>query len=215
MPAERIGGVLLAAGAGKRYGADKLAVVLNGETMLWRAAAAMLGAGLDPVVAVVAAGSDRPVPDRVRTVVNERSLEGVATSVRAGLTALQNTPEIAAAVIAPADQPWCGEPVYRRIVDTYRHSGRSVIVATFGGALRNPVLLAREQWGLAERIRGDIGLSAVVRGLSPLTVECGDVGSVTDIDTPGDLERARKAMSRPTTARRPGEERSQQVPDSE
>ncbi len=124
MPAERIGGVLLAAGAGTRYGADKLAVVLNGETMLWLAAAAMLGAGLDPVVAVVAAGSDRPVPDRVRTVVNERSLEGIATSVRAGLTALRNTPEIAAAVIAPADQPWCGEPVYRRIVDTYRHPRR-------------------------------------------------------------------------------------------
>lgn len=66
-----------------------------------------------------------------------------------------------------------------------------MVVAMFDGAVRNPVLLARSQWPLAGRIEGDTGLSAVVRALSPLTVECADIGSVHDIDTPDDLTRGR------------------------
>lgn len=187
MPAERVAGVLLAAGAATRFGADKLAAELHGETLLARAAAAMLGAGLDPVVVVVAPGTDRPVPSGVTTVLNDQSRDGLATTVRAGLAALGDVAEVDAAVVAPADQPWCGTAVYRRLVQAYRRSGRPVIVATFDGALRNPVLLARAQWRLAERIDGDVGLSAVVRTLAPLTVECADVGSVADVDTPADL----------------------------
>ncbi len=187
MNGERIGGVLLAAGAATRFGADKLAADLGGETLLHRAAAAMLGAGLDPVIVVVAPGTDRPVPDRVTTVVNDNARDGMATSVRAGLAALRGEPDVAAAVIAPADQPWCGTAVYSRLVDAYLRSGRPVIVATFDGAPRNPVLLARAQWRLSERIDGDVGLSAVVRTLSPLPVECADVGSIADVDTPADL----------------------------
>ena len=62
--------------------------------------------------------------------------------------------------------------------------------------MRNPVLLAREQWTLADQIEGDNGLSAVVRRMRPLEVECGDVGSVVDIDTPADLARAPAAQPR-------------------
>ncbi|MBU3749501.1 MAG: nucleotidyltransferase family protein [Mycobacterium sp.] len=197
MPAERIGGVLLAAGAGKRFGADKLAAELHGETLLQRAAAGMLDAGLDPVIAVVAPGAARPVPDRVTAVVNERAGDGIAGSVAAGLNALHTTPGVVAAVVAPADQPWCGAAVYRRLVAAHQRTGRAVIVATFSGALRNPVLLAREHWRLSEGLTGDVGLSAVVRTLSPLRVECADIGSVADVDTPADLAEAFGATMTP------------------
>lgn len=110
--------------------------------------------------------------------------------MQTGLAVLGGEPGLGAAVIAPADQPWCRAEVYRRLVGSFRSSGCSVVIATFGGAMRNPVLLARGQWRLAEQISGDTGLSAVVRGLMPLEVECGDVGSVVDIDTPADLARA-------------------------
>ena len=192
MPAERIGGVLLAAGAGKRFGADKLAAELRGESLLYRSVTAMLRAALDPVIVVVAPGTERPVPHRATTVVNDRSIDGIATSVQVGLATLRDVPDVAAAVIAPADQPWCGAAVHQRLVEAYKQTNRPVVVATFGGAVRNPVLLARGQWCLSERICGDVGLSAVVRELSPLRVECDDVGSVADVDTPADLVLARR-----------------------
>jgi nicotine blue oxidoreductase len=96
-------------------------------------------------------------------------------------------------LIAPADQPQCGAPVYRRLLDAFGECGRGVVVATFAGAVRNPVLLARGQWRLAEEIHGDIGLSAVVQRHTPLEVECADIGSVADIDTPDDLARLRRS----------------------
>lgn len=193
MPGDRIAGILLAAGAASRFGGGKLAATLNGEPLLIRSAAAMLGAGLDPVVVVVAPGFGLAVQDQVTMVVNARWRTGVASSVQAGLTALRDERGVCAAAIAPADQPWCGAEVYRRLVCTFREARPPVTVATYAGAIRNPVVLARSQWGLADRLHGDVGLSAVVRSLSPIRVECGDVGSVADIDTREDLGRTRRS----------------------
>jgi CTP:molybdopterin cytidylyltransferase MocA len=196
MPGDRIAGILLAAGGSTRFGSDKLAAELGGRTLLQWSATAMLEAGLDPVVAVVRPGIARPLPRGVTPVVNKQWHDGIATSVRVGLAALGSETTVGAAVVAPADQPWCSPEVYRRLVDSFRSSGRSIAVATFDGAMRNPVLLARGQWMLADQITGDIGLSGVVRGLSPLAVECGDVGSVVDVDTPADLARTRAVPPR-------------------
>jgi len=196
MPDDRVAGILLAAGGATRFGSDKLAAHWEGRTLLQWSATAMLDACLDPVLAVVQPGLAPPVPERVTAVVNERWRRGIATSVHAGLAALGHDPGVCAAVIAPADQPWCRADVYRRLLESFRSSGRCVVVATFDGAMRNPVLLARNQWTLADRIEGDTGLSAVVRGLRPLAVECGDVGSVVDVDTPADLARGRGAQPR-------------------
>lgn len=190
---DRVAGILLAAGGATRFGSDKLAADLGGRTLLQWSATAMLDAGLDPVLAVIQPGVAHTVPERVTPVVNDRWRGGIATSVQTGLAALDSEPAVCAAVIAPADQPWCRAQVYRRLLDAFRCSGRGVVVATFDGAMRNPVLLARSKWPLAELITGDNGLSAVVRGLKPLTVECADVGSVIDIDTPADLARARRS----------------------
>jgi CTP:molybdopterin cytidylyltransferase MocA len=193
MPGDRVAGVLLAAGAATRFGADKLAADWNGRTVLQWSTTAMLDAGLDPVLVVVQPGDARPLPERVRTVANHRWSAGISTSVQTGLAALAGDAGVCAALIAPADQPQCGAPVYRRLLDAFRECGRGVVVATFAGAVRNPVLLARGQWRLAEEIHGDIGLSAVVQRHRPLEVECADIGSVADIDTPDDLARLRRS----------------------
>lgn len=198
MRGDRVAGILLAAGAATRFGADKLSADVGGRTLLQRSAAEMLAAGLDPVLAVVRPGAAPPVPDRVTPVANGRWRVGIATSIQTGLTALGDEPSIRAAVIAPADQPWCRSDVYRRLLDAFRASGRDVVVAAFDGAMRNPVLLARAQWSLADEIDGDVGLSAVVRTISPLAVECSDIGSVDDIDTPADLVRARRMAVGPS-----------------
>lgn len=192
MRGERVAGILLAAGGAARFGADKLAIDLGGRTLLQRSAAEMLAAGLDPVLAVVRPGAALPVPAQVVTVANYRWHDGIATSIQTGFDALGEQPSVRAAVVAPADQPWCRAEVYRRLLDAFQSSGRDLIVAAFDGAMRNPVLLARAQWSLADEIDGDVGLSAVVRTMSPLAVECSDIGSVDDIDTPADLVRARR-----------------------
>lgn len=200
MTDDAIAGVLLAAGAGSRFGSDKLGATLNGETLLRHSALAMLGAGLSPVLAVLRPGSAPPLPEPVEPVINDRWYSGMASSVQTGLAALAKHPHLRGAIIAPADQPRCGYAVYLRLVDTFRKAGHAIVIASFNGEMRNPVLLARDQWGLAEAIDGDNGLSAVVRSLGPTTVECADIGTIDDVDTMADLERIRRSMNQPESA---------------
>ena len=162
-----------------------------GESLLYRSVTAMLRAALDPVIVVVAPGTERPVPHGATTVVNDRSIDGIATSVQVGLATLRDVPDVAAAVIAPADQPWCGAAVHQRLVEAYKQTNRPVVVATFGGAVRNPVLLARGQWCLRTDLRRRRSVRRRARTVTA-EVECDDVGSVADVDTPADLVLARR-----------------------
>ena len=49
--------------------------------------------------------------------------------------------------------------------------------------------LARSLWPEAMQLRGDVGARALMRAAPVDLVECGDTGSVADVDTPEDLER--------------------------
>src|SRR5437667_5865289 len=55
----RIAGVILAAGASRRMGQNKMLLELEGESLVRRAAKRALGAGLSPVVVVIGHEADR------------------------------------------------------------------------------------------------------------------------------------------------------------
>src|SRR5213083_1003780 len=55
----RIAGVILAAGASRRMGKNKMLLQLEGESLVRRAARRALGAGLSPVVVVLGHEADR------------------------------------------------------------------------------------------------------------------------------------------------------------
>jgi CTP:molybdopterin cytidylyltransferase MocA len=81
-----IAGLLLAAGAGRRYGMPKPLVV--GGAWLRRAVATLSDGGCDPVLVVVGAQADRVVPlvpEAASTVLTVDWAEGMGASLRAGL----------------------------------------------------------------------------------------------------------------------------------
>ena len=56
---ERIAGVILAAGASRRMGKNKMLLELEGESLIRRATKRALGAGLSPVVVVIGHEAER------------------------------------------------------------------------------------------------------------------------------------------------------------
>ena len=185
-----IAGILLAAGAGKRLGQPKALIELGGLTLAERGAAMLREGGADPVVVVTGAA---PVP-ALRTVFNPDWSTGMGSSLVVGLSALTDEDAV---VIALADQPFVGAEAVRRLIAAYR-GGATVAVASYDGQPRNPVLIARRHWpAVIESARGDTGARAFLRANPGLAtrVECGDTGTPDDIDTPEDLERARKALT--------------------
>jgi nicotine blue oxidoreductase len=178
-------GLLLAAGEGSRLGTPKAQVEFAGERLVDRGVRILHDGGCHPVVVVLGAAM---VQVRGAVVVtNPAWRSGMGSSLRAGLSALP--PEAERVVIALVDQPMIGAPVVQRLIAAGR-AGASVAVATYGGAPRNPVLIAREHFeAVAASAVGDVGARDFLRAHRELVTEvpCDDVGDPADIDTPEDL----------------------------
>jgi CTP:molybdopterin cytidylyltransferase MocA len=184
-----VAGVLLAAGEGSRFGQPKALVELAGQTLAERGVQLLRAGGTDPVIVVTGAA---PVPlTGTLPVHNDQWRTGMGSSLRAALNALTGAADVAAVVVALADQPLVGAAAVARLIAAYR-AGATVAVATYDGKPRNPVLLARIHWPeVIATAAGDQGARAFLRAHPDLVtlVECGDTGSPDDIDTPADLDR--------------------------
>ena len=183
----RVAGLLLAAGRGSRLGRPKALVEVGGRRLVDRAAATLRDGGCAPIVVV----SGAVAVDMPGTIVahNPDWATGMGSSLHTGLGALPVDAE--AVVIALVDQPGIGPEAVRRLIAAYE-AGAAVAVATYDGAPRNPVLIARAHWAAAEEsATGDRGARAFLRAHPELVteVECGDIASAADIDTPDDLAR--------------------------
>lgn len=180
-----VAGLLLAAGEGSRLGRPKALVEFRGERLVDRGVRLLRDAGCAPLVVVT--GAAEVEPPGVLPAHNPDWPSGMGSSLRVGLAALPS--DAAAVVIALADQPLVTPTAVRRLFDAYER-GATVAVAGYDGRPRNPVLLGREHWAEVARLAvGDVGARPFLRAHPDLvtTVECGDVASSADIDTPADL----------------------------
>jgi molybdenum cofactor cytidylyltransferase len=186
-----VSAVVLAAGAGSRFGGGKLLAKFRGRPMVEAVLDNLREAPVDEIVAIVGADAVRlrEVCERygVRTVANEEWERGQSTSVLAGLRASGGR----AAVVLLGDQPFVGAGAVERLVAAFAE-GAKVAVATYGGKRRNPVLFSREVWPLLEaELAGDEGARSFLRRHPELVVEvpCEGVGDPADVDTREDLRR--------------------------
>ena len=179
--------MLLAAGEGKRLGTPKALVELGGRRLVDRGIDLLRDGGAAPVLVVM--GAVRFSVPGVLSVHNPDWPTGMGSSLAAGLRALPEN--CAAAVIALVDQPLIGVDAVRRLIAAYL-AGAEMVVATYHGKPRNPVLLARRHWvGVLEAAVGDAGARPYLRAHPDLVieVECADTGRPDDVDTPDDLAR--------------------------
>jgi CTP:molybdopterin cytidylyltransferase MocA len=204
--ASSVGGLLLAAGAGRRFGGPKALATLGGQSLLARGVGLLAATRCDPIVVVIGAEAERvrqelgiPGGPAVEVVENASWAEGMSASLRAGLAALQG--RCAAAVVALADQPLVSPVAVDRLIRAWE-GGARVAVATYGGAPRNPVLLDAGLWcAVAAQAVGDEGARSFLRANPSLVtaVPCDDAGAPDDVDTPDDLAAIEKSLSRRRT----------------
>ncbi|WP_410571637.1 NTP transferase domain-containing protein [Amycolatopsis sp. cmx-4-61] len=184
-----VAGLLLAAGAGRRFGGPKALVELDGEPLVLRALRTLAAAGCDPVRVVVGASAGEVralLPDPGQVVVADDWASGMGASLRAGLGALERS-DRAAALVHLVDLPWVGPDILARVAA--RATSGTVARAAYDGVPGHPVLLGRRWWGeIADTARGDRGARDWLATRDDLTlVECGDLGSGRDVDRPADL----------------------------
>jgi molybdenum cofactor cytidylyltransferase len=186
-----IGGLILAAGKGSRFGGHKQLAELDGRPLLEHAILAMTASPVGRVVVVLGAGAESVIArvdfHGAEPILCERWEEGQSASLACGLAEL---PDCEAVVVTLGDLPHLSTNAIRRVVAA-RGEGIEAVRATYSGEPGHPVLLERE---LIERLRdvtGDHGARNLLLSVSPGEVPCDDLGGGEDVDTPAQLDALR------------------------
>ena len=198
-----VSAVVLAAGAGSRFGGGKLLAPYRRRPLIEAVLSELREAPVDEIIAVVgeSAGDEGERLRRVCTLYGARIAEnpqwqeGISTSVKRGLAAC--APDARAAVVLLGDQPLVGETAVELLVRAFEE-GADVAVATYGERPRNPALFARGVWTmLGEELSGDEGARKFIRRHPDLVTEvaCDDVANPADVDTVEDLRRLEERSS--------------------
>ncbi|MCV7023412.1 NTP transferase domain-containing protein [Mycolicibacterium novocastrense] len=173
----KVAGVLLAAGAGTRYGMPKV-LAAQGEWL--RAAVDALSDGGCGDVVVVLGAAVVEVPRPARAVFAEAWADGMSASLRAGLSAV----EADYAVLHTVDTPDVGADVVRRVVTAAMTAESGLARARYGRSPGHPVVIARRHWAaLLEEVHGDEGARSFLAARDDVVaVDCADLATGRDID---------------------------------
>ncbi len=194
-----MGAIVLAAGRSTRMGEAKQLLHLGESSVLGKTLENVRAAGVDEVVLVLGYSAETirqqlpiSVIDGLRIVVNKYYEQGMASSLREGLSALD--PQTDAALIILADQPFIRPETLDQIIDRHRCSNAQIVIPLYKGFRGNPVLLDRSVFPEVMALDGDVGCRAIFgRHLEGIVkVEVDDVGVLLDIDNKDDYERLRR-----------------------
>jgi len=179
--------VLLAAGGSTRLGRPKQLLELNGETLVRRSARLAQEAGFDPVLVVLGARADDITPAleglALTVIRNEGWEEGMASSIRAGISALPEA--VSGAVFLLCDQPAMDLGLLQRLRNAFEEDPSRPKACAYGGSAGIPAIFPRSDFGALTALHGDKGAKTLLgeADLVPFP------GGESDLDTPEDLER--------------------------
>lgn len=186
-----IGALVLAAGAGRRYGGSKQLADLDGRPVLEHVLEAVAAAPVDRRVVVLGAGAERVLAGvalrGAEPVLCPDWAEGQAASLRSGLDALAGAEAV---VVVLGDQPLLSARAVARVLSA-RGPRALAVRATYGGRPSHPVVLENAVFPRLAELRGDAGARDVLAGVEVREVPCDGLGRPDDVDTPEQLEAMR------------------------
>ena len=186
-----IAGVVLAAGESSRLGSPKQLVRVKERTLLVHTADCLVRGGCARVAVVLGASMEQIVPTLIglpaRVVVNEDWREGIASSIRAGISALAD--EVEAVVLATCDQPRLEPDVVRRLIARFDGAPGSMVACEYAGTVGVPALFGRGRFAELLQLRGASGARQLLRGNLDRVVRMPWPGGTFDVDLPSDREK--------------------------
>lgn len=190
--------VLLAAGAGKRYGGIKQLALIDGEPMLRRVAHRLLEIGV-PVIVVTGAHVTEvePALDGLPLAIERHPgwAEGMGSSLAAGIRrVVADFPDATGTLLCLADQPLLDIELLQRMLARHRAAAEAILATTQGSNDGPPVLFPRDCFAALAKWSGAHGARALLEHEAQ-RVEHFSTSSMVDVDTPADLRRVREALA--------------------
>lgn len=188
--------ILLAAGASRRFGTDKLTRRLpNGEFVAVQACRRLL-AGSDQVLAVIRPGAERLgsvlLAEGAQVQICDDAEQGMGVSLA---FAIRACPEATGYLISLADMPWIQPVTIQKVADAMR-AGALLAAPCWQGQRGHPVGFSSILRAELSVLHGDSGAKNVIQAHSHQLqlIDCDDAGILRDIDTPNDLKNQNQGI---------------------
>jgi molybdenum cofactor cytidylyltransferase len=184
--------IVLAAGMSRRMGTPKQLLRFGDRMLLELTLENVRNSAADPIVLVLGYAAEeiqQKIPtDRLKVIINPAYQEGMASSLRGGLAAVDQ--EAQGALIVLADQPCIRPATLNALIEHHRKHRPQIVIPTYRGFRGNPVLLDRSVFPEVMAITGDVGCRAIFGSHTENIekLEVNDPGILLDIDTDSDLE---------------------------
>ena len=190
-----IAAVVLAAGAGRRAGRNKLlAEMKDGRPLFMKAVRAAMESKAGPVFVVTGDRAEELSEFMedidVNVIYNPSYRAGVRTSIALGLKSVPGFCE--GALLLPADMPCVDAAFINKMVKAFRKGkGKQVVMASKNGVKHNPVIWSRELFDNADMVPENADLRPIFMEHEDYTVlvEPPSAETLTDITFPSDLDK--------------------------
>jgi molybdenum cofactor cytidylyltransferase len=193
-----LGMVVLAAGFSSRLGHPKALATVRGQNLLTRTLRLLAAFSTTKILVIVP-----PTDARYRIGIsvgtatfarNRHRAAGLSSSVRLGI---HRSRHYSAVLLLPVDLVSLSKADLGRLIARWRGSRRRVVARRIGSGAGTPLILPRWLYASAAQLNGDAGLREVIRRLPSHALSLMDMpSSGADVDTPKDLERARRRTTR-------------------
>jgi molybdenum cofactor cytidylyltransferase len=182
-----VSAIVLAAGMSRRMGTPKQLLRMGGETILGRALKNVRASAVSEIVLVLGHAAEDVEKEistaGIKIVYNREYQQGMGTSLRMGLAALDA--ETNAALVVLADQPFVRPETLNTLIACHEESRPQIIIPMYKGFRGNPVLLDRSVFPELKALSGDVGCRAIFGSHTEniCKLEVDDAGILLDIDS--------------------------------
>jgi len=195
-----ISAIILAAGMSTRFRENKLLYPLKYEgvtmPMVRVTVLKFIRGGVDEVLIVVGYNWQKIAEavidlEEVKVVYNPRYAIGMSESVKKGLRAVAKYCNLA--LVHPADVPFIKDETIQKLIDIALKNKDFVIVPCYKCKNGHPLAIPKKFLNVAMEISEvDMGLKGFLKKVPVYKAEVDDVGILVDIDTPLDVEYAKR-----------------------
>ncbi|MHB1937357.1 MAG: nucleotidyltransferase family protein [Acidobacteriaceae bacterium] len=201
-----VAAIVLAAGPSVRLGLPKQLLrlaVFGGETLIDYMVGVARAAGVAQIFVVLGAHAEEvrrecELLDCI-PIQNKAWKEGMASSLRTGISAvIENAAAASAVMVLVCDQPALSADHLHKLLDAHRDGPNSIVASHYAGRTGVPAVFPRALFPALLELKGDQGARAILQqpGLAIRTIEFR--GGELDIDSAEDLERLELgSLSRP------------------
>ena len=180
--------VILAAGSSTRLGRPKQLLEFQGTTLIQRIAQTAVNTVEKPVVVMLGAHfslihsqlADLPV----HTVYNPDWSQGMTSSIREGLKALQYfSPDTEGVIFAVCDQPYITSDLFLEMISVGNQTQKPIVACTYNNLPGTPVLFKKEYFDVLLAMKENEGARKIIQS-HPESVEAVPFPmGIFDVDT--------------------------------